>query len=188
MMFDKSPQIMQLKIYVEGDNVPLKNKYVEAILKHNAKMLDPSEKFVDAGFDIFNPAQVGLYKGKVNKIDFGVKCSATLLLENSQKEYNTGYYMYPRSSISKTPMRLANSVGIIDSGYRGNLMAMVDCINSRQGALCECDYDYVLGQYDKVVQICAPSLCPILVTLVESVSELSEETSRGGGGFGSTGL
>ena len=48
-LFDKSPQVMRLKIYVEGDNVPLKNKYVEAILKHNAKMLDPAEKFVDAG-------------------------------------------------------------------------------------------------------------------------------------------
>ena len=188
MMFDKSPQIMQLKIFVEGNNPGLKNIYAEAVAKHNAKILDPAEKFVDAGFDIFTPHQVGLYKGKVNKIDFGVKCSAKLLLENSQKEYNTGYYMYPRSSISKTPMRLANSVGIIDSGYRGNLMAMVDCTTARQGALCECDYDYVVGKYDRVVQICAPSLCPILVTLVDSVSELSEETSRGGGGFGSTGL
>ena len=36
---------------------------------------------------------------------------------------NIGYYLYPRSSISKTPLILANSVGIIDSGYRGNIKA-----------------------------------------------------------------
>ena len=36
------------------------------------------------------------------------------------------FYVYPRSSISKTPLRMANSVGIIDSGYRGNLKFAVD--------------------------------------------------------------
>ena len=37
------------------------------------------------------------------------------------------YYLFPRSSIYKTRYRLANSVGIIDCGYRGNLMAAMDC-------------------------------------------------------------
>jgi hypothetical protein len=39
-----------------------------------------------------------------------------------------GFYLYPRSSISKTRMRLANSLGIIDAGYRGDLIAAVDTI------------------------------------------------------------
>ena len=39
---------------------------------------------------------------------------------NSRKENNTGFYMYPRSSISKTYLRLANNVGIIDKDYYGN--------------------------------------------------------------------
>ena len=41
--------------------------------------------------------------------------------------YYVSYYLYPRSSVStKTPLRLANSVGIIDSGYRGNIKAVFD--------------------------------------------------------------
>ena len=40
------------------------------------------------------------------------------------------YFMYPRSSISKTPLRLINSVGIIDKDYRGNVMGKVVCLIS----------------------------------------------------------
>ena len=41
---------------------------------------------------------------------------------------NKAYYLFPRSSISKTPLRLANSIGLIDGGYRGELVGMVDNI------------------------------------------------------------
>ncbi|SVA76917.1 uncharacterized protein METZ01_LOCUS129771, partial [marine metagenome] len=34
----------------------------------------------------------------------------------------------PRSSIAKTPLRLCNSIGLIDGGYRGEIMAVVDNI------------------------------------------------------------
>ena len=102
----------------------------------------------------------------------------------------SGYYMYPRSSISKTPLRLANSVGIIDSGYRGELMAKVDNIN---GCSCDCScdneagdsVDYVVGQHSRLFQVCAPDLSPFAsVEIVESL----DDTSRGAGGFGSTGV
>ena len=46
-------------------------------------------------------------------------------------EHYVGYYLYSRSSTgSKTPLRLSNSVGIIDSGYRGNIKACFDNINN----------------------------------------------------------
>ena len=45
----------------------------------------------------------------------------------------TAYYLYPRSSMgSKTPLRLSNSVGIIDAGYRGNIIGVVDNISDRE--------------------------------------------------------
>lgn len=44
-------------------------------------------------------------------------------------QYNVGYTLMPRSSISKTPLRMSNSIGLIDQGYRGNIMAFVDHIN-----------------------------------------------------------
>jgi dUTP pyrophosphatase len=40
----------------------------------------------------------------------------------------TGCLLYPRSSLSKTPYMLANSVGVIDAGYRGEVMAKLNRI------------------------------------------------------------
>ena len=103
----------------------------------------------------------------------------------SGKNYNTGYYMHPRSSLSKTQLRLANSTGIIDAGYRGHLMGMFDVVNIEQHKRSS-DADYFGKKYDKYLQICAPGLVPIIVEIVGTKEELGEETARGEGGFGST--
>jgi dUTPase len=105
---------------------------------------------------------------------------------------NTGFYMYPRSSLSKTNLRLANSVGIIDSGYRGNLIGAFDClpvsVPSHNAALGNSNLsEYCVEKYKKLTQICAPGLVPIIVEIVNSIEDLGNETIRGGGGFGSTG-
>ena len=183
-------KFMLLKIFV-ADPI-LKEKYIEAIALHNLKMR--TDPFMDAGFDIlcfskgFNCLSNSV-SGGPNKIDFQVKCSAQLIKrnigDNNSSKY-TGYYMYPRSSLSKTRLRLANSVGIIDSGYRGNLIGMFDCFSAGKGSLCETEYDYVVKPFEKLVQICAPDLRPIFVELVETEEELSSATLRGEGGFGST--
>jgi hypothetical protein len=101
-----------------------------------------------------------------------------------------GFYLYPRSSISKTRMRLANSVGIIDAGYRGDLIAAVDTI----GLFGSNDIWHVwketlspIKKYDRYFQVCAPDLSPFLVHIVETEAELGAPTTRGTGGFGSTG-
>ena len=99
-----------------------------------------------------------------------------------EKRY-VGYYLYSRSSTaSKTPLRLANSVGVIDSGYRGNIIAMFDNVK---------DYDFM--EYNvtcghRYVQICPPNLeYPMRVFVVDNEYDLGKETARGNGGFGSTG-
>ena len=89
----------------------------------------------------------------------------------------TGYYMYPRSSISKTPLMLANNTGIIDSGYRGELIGAFRNLSGEP---------YNVEQHTRLLQICAPDLRPIVVKLVKE--SFFEETSRQSGGFGSTGL
>lgn len=101
--------------------------------------------------------------------------------------YNTGFYMYPRSSLSKTQLRLANSVGIIDAGYRGNLMAMFDVVNINYENRQNSNTDYIGKAYERYIQICAPGLVPIIVKIVNSIEELGSTTQRGDGGFGSTG-
>ena len=70
---------------------------------------------------------------------------------------------------------LANHVGIIDSGYRGHLMVALRSFE-----------DTVLLKHSRVVQVCHPSLKPFYVKIVNE-NDFSE-TSRGSGGFGSTGM
>ena len=80
-------------------------------------------------------------------------------------------------------MRLANSVGIIDAGYRGELMGIFDNHSSIQ---------YTIAKYQRVLQICAPNLTyPVFPVLVESADMLDMycgSNERGVGGLGSTGV
>lgn len=87
----------------------------------------------------------------------------------------TGYYLYARSSISKTPLGLANSIGIIDYGYRGEICAVVRNFS---------DKPFEIKQGDRYFQLCAPDLLPIQIQIVQEL----DSTIRGSGGFGSTGF
>lgn len=181
-LLDTYDRYMYLMIYVD-DNNDLKNRYIDAALNHNNKILNLDNKFLDAGFDLYCPVKKEYYANNmntVNKIDHNVICSAQMLT-SFNKIYNTGYYMYPRSSISKSKLRLANSTGIIDAGYRGHLMGMFDLIN------LEPDEEYIIDKHDRLLQICAPGLVPILVEVVNRIEELGTQTERGTGGFGSSG-
>ena len=166
------PRFVRLKMYVEDE--VLKSFYYDAAQKHNTKMW--TNPFPDAGFDLFTPETLVVSALNTHKIDFRIKCSAVIVINNLEQP--SGFYMYPRSSTgSKTPLRLTNSVGIIDSGYRGNLMSVFDNIRS---------IDYTVNKMDKLVQICGPGLVPIIVEIVQKESDLGVPTARGEGGFGST--
>jgi hypothetical protein len=202
-LLQKFDKFMFLKIFITGSN-NLKSMYYAAVDRHNNNLFN--NKFLDAGFDLFLPENEDQIEvdewgetirffgpgwkdaSPVNKVDFKIKCSAQMYCDTG-KIFNTGFYMYPRSSLSKTQLRLANSVGIIDSGYRGNLIGMFDVVNIENEKLNEINGgDYFAKVNDRLVQICAPGLIPILVEIVENEYELGNETSeRGSGGFGSTG-
>jgi len=193
-------KVMVLKMFVDTEDNILKNKYYYAAQEHNDRIVNSLH--IDAGFDLFAPGNdasdiIKFYgagfpnKSPVNKLDFKVCCSAKMYTETG-KTYNTGYYMYPRSSLSKTQLRLANSTGIIDAGYRGHLIGMFDVANmpfttSRAYTNSDEDADYIGYKYERYLQICAPALNPIIVEIVDNMDELGEETARGDGGFGSTG-
>jgi dUTPase len=170
--------VMKLKIFVDSTDDELKNKYTEAIYNHHLKLKNNIDH-IDAGFDLFTPTSKDVYSCEVNLIDYDIICSATIhkQMHEGRKEINTGFYMYPRSSISKSRIRLANNVGIIDAGYRGHLMGMFDCIIST----------LTINKFARHLQICAPGLIPIIVEMVTTKEELGEKTARGNGGFGSTG-
>ena len=162
-----------LYLYIGGDNNVL-HDYTERIQTHNHNLI--TNDFVDSGFDILVPKEHELVPFEVNKIDFDIKCE--MVKHDNSAIVPSAFYMYPRSSISKTKFRLANNVGIIDSGYRGNLIGMFDVIYSNEPVKCE--------KGTRLLQICTPTLEPFKIIMVESDNDLST-TIRGARGFGSTG-
>jgi dUTP pyrophosphatase len=85
--------------------------------------------------------------------------------------------LFPRSSVSKKDLRLCNSVGVIDAGYRGEIMLKFH----KAGEMEDPSGEYSVG--DRVGQL---MLVPIpSIQFVEVVN--LPNSDRGMGGFGSTG-
>ena len=119
----------------------------------------------DAGLDLFVVENQTIPAKSTKPIPLQIAC------ENLD---NKAYYLFPRSSISKTPLRLANSIGLIDAGYRGELIGMVDNIY---------DKDFQVKRGERYFQLVAVDSSPVEFELVDDLSV----SSRGEGGFGSTG-
>ena len=167
--------------------------YEEKVEEHNKKIYD--SQYPDSGFDLFTPFDYtdhayGYTDNRLSPMTFraplGVKCSMSHFNTAYKKSYPSGYYLYPRSSIVKTPFRLSNSVGIIDSGYRGEIMAVVDNINAANMDTKASIVQY-MSPVTRMFQICSPTLEPFMVQIVNSEDKLGV-TERGSGGFGSTGV
>ena len=187
-----------LKIFIDStDNYELYKKYVAAAEKQNSivKKYKMGEKniYFDAGFDLFYPEKITVSDArsgtKVYKLDHLVKCSmekVTFDTNGKENRHPVGYYMYPRSSTgTKTPLRLANSVGIIDSGYRGHIISAFD---SPPQFTCK-GGSYTVEAYQRLVQLCPPDLSyPMEIKLVADASELGDGGERGSSGFGSSGV
>jgi dUTP pyrophosphatase len=159
-----------LKIWIDGDSCPgLVEKYREHIEKHNESVTTDSHP--NSGFDLFVPEDHEFVNNDCKLVNHRIKCAMYYDLDPA------AFYLYARSSIYKTPLGLANSVGIIDSGYRGWICSALRSYTHS---------NYTLPEGTRITQICHPSLYPIYVQLVDSEEELGE-TTRGEGGFGSTG-
>jgi dUTP pyrophosphatase len=119
--------------------------------------------------------------------DAGMDLVATRIISNTTFDvsYGTDLAMeipngfvglvFPRSSVRKYELALSNSVGVIDSGYRGELQATFKKTNGLDSLA------YKVG--DRIAQIMIIPHPPIEF---DEVAELSD-TERGEGGFGSTG-
>ena len=119
----------------------------------------------DAGLDLFIIDKQVIKPGETSRIKLGISC------ENMDQK---PYLLMPRSSISKTPLRLCNAIGLIDAGYRGEIMAAVDNIKQKS-------YEVEKGQ--RLFQLVSMDGGPIYFELVDVLSS----SERGEGGFGSTG-
>lgn len=124
---------------------------------------------------------------KAHNTDAGFDLTATSMrVTGSIVEYGTGIaveipegyvgLVFPRSSICKKTIYLTNSVGVIDSGYRGEVMAKfrLDEIDRPQ-------FIYTVGE--RFAQLI---IMPIPSVTFQEAEELSD-SERGTGGYGSTG-
>ena len=146
--------MVQLELNIVADNKELWKKHPTF---ENAKLNE------DVGLDI--PMHISITvppKTKAFTVDLGFKA-----------EQNHGYMLVPRSSISKTPLRLANSIGIIDKSYRGKVMVKVDNVSSSS---------FIMNEGSCYFQIVAFNGNLPNFTIVKEISD----TLRGSGGFGST--
>lgn len=172
------PEII-LKLFIPPEHETLQAFYRQRIQDHNENLY---RNFPDSGFDLGLPKSMLLTKAFSNKIPLGIHCSMYVLANHHICPQ--AYYLYPRSSIIKTPLRLSNSVGIIDCGYRGEITAVVDNIDSSINS-------FEVNVLDRYFQICHPTLSPFKVILVNTKEELEMSgtglSERGDGGFGSTG-
>jgi hypothetical protein len=133
----------------------------------------------NAGFDIFSASDVNI-KQEPMFIPFGI-VARLLKVEhmpggtsNDYLKTESHYWLMPRSSIYKTGLIMANSTGVIDKSYRGELKAPVWSMTANSNIL----------RGDRLFQIVAPDMGWIRnVRIVESMPG----TNRGEGGFGSTG-
>lgn len=135
----------------------------------------------DSGLDLFCVDDILIPSGETKMVKLGIKCQSRKLSLCVWKWINGcfynyySYFLFPRSSISKTPLILKNSIGLIDAGYTGELMAAMYNTSSEP---------FLIKRGDRYVQLVNPNLEGVGFELTEDV----RTTTRGSGGFGSTGI
>jgi dUTP pyrophosphatase len=123
----------------------------------------------DSGLDLFTVSDVEIPPNSTKIIGLGVCCQ----LQNKDTGKYYSYNVYPRSSISKTPLLLANSVGLADSGYTGELkMALHNTSN----------LPFKIFRGERYVQLVKGDLSNISMEIVETL----RNTIRSSNGLGST--
>jgi dUTPase len=157
----------------------------------------------NAGFDLFVVKEEQCEAGKVSLLDLGCKARMVKCYPDEIEE-EVHFWLAPRSSIWKSGVTQANSLGIIDKSYRGPLMGAVLPIHKPSGYWAEfstgpgpktgsyiwknCDSrdtgSPILEVGQRLFQILAPDMG--WIKQVKIVTSLNP-TERGEGGFGSTG-
>ena len=127
----------------------------------------------DVGFDVIASSGPEFVRGQDGGILY-VQYDTSLRIKPPSGHF---CLVFPRSSISNYDLMLANSVGVIDEGYRGNIMIRFKPMPCLEDSMPEY---YKKG--DKIAQlIFMPAVVP---TLIEGDVD---ETERAGKGFGSSG-
>jgi dUTPase len=161
---------MSITLFIEPLSEAFAELYSNAANAYNTTA--PEER--NSGFDLHCDADDvdSTWSAHCQLVSQG--CRAAAYDERGRRR---AFWLAPRSSISRTPFTLANSLGLIDAGYRGVIKAAL-----RTNGNSECRIDH----YVRLTQLAAPDLLPWAT--VHVVDRLPDDvTARGAGGFGSTG-
>jgi dUTP pyrophosphatase len=121
----------------------------------------------DSGFNLYFPDNLVLQKGTTTKVNLKVSGA---MFEDGER---LAYFVAPRSSISKTRVRMANGIGIIDAGYSGCFQVALDALD-----------DCLIERGESLFQVILPSLKKFPTVVLEEEQPIT--TERGADGFGST--
>lgn len=164
LMFGSTLEIIEQLVVSGRTSISVK------ITKLNPEAIIPQYAHpTDAGADICAIEETLIEVGETVAVDTGLAVAIP-----------PGYMIqiYPRSGLSaKTGLRIANSVGIIDTDYRGPLKVLITNTGSTK---------YVIDKGMRIAQLVIAATPMIKWEEVETVDDLGK-TERGTGGFGSTG-
>jgi len=145
----------------------------------------------DAGMDLYSPAEYTINPGETIIIPTGIKCALP-------KGY--AFLIQPRSGLSvKTKLRVANTPGLIDSGYRDEIGVIIE---NTEPPIKDIEYDFnslgmpvvksilhgepfTIHEGERFAQMRLVAVPTAALYEVESVGEIGENR---GGGFGHTGV
>lgn len=158
---------MSLYIYVSNNN-----------LRHEMEQHVSQRRLTDSGLDLLSLETILDFSQQRHGVEMKLGMHFAALSESGNP---VPYLLLPRSSMSLTPLRLSNSVGLADAGYRGELIARVDCVSN--------DMMYPIHHGRRLFQVVQHNWLPWKeVIFVNSLADLpAAPDNRGAGGFGSTG-
>jgi dUTP pyrophosphatase len=161
-------------LYIQPLNNTFAELYQTAANVYNSTSMNER----NSGFDLFCDATDVGFAG-----DFTVLVSQgcrAMAVDAGTGELRA-FWLAPRSSISRGPWRLGNSMGLIDATYRGILKAALSNLSLPVRPVFHATYDHA-----RLCQVAAADLRPWSEVRVVAALPVGE-TARGEGGFGSTG-
>lgn len=137
-----------------------------------------NRRWSDSGFDLLSPYTILAFNP--SRIGVEMKLGAHFAALDEQGN-PVPYLLLARSSTSLTPLRMSNQIGLADAGYRGELIARVDCLEN--------DMTYTVEFGRRLFQVVQHNWLPWKkIVLVDNLNDLpAPPDNRGAGGFGSTG-
>jgi hypothetical protein len=158
---------MSLYIYVPDENL-------RTDMEDHVK----NRRWTDSGFDLLSPPTLLDFRSHTYGLEMKLGAHFAAL---DNRGHPVPYLLLARSSTSLTPLRMSNQIGLADAGYRGELIARVDCVSG--------DLEYVVERNRRLFQVVQHNWLPWnQITFVDRLEDLPPPPdNRGAGGFGSTG-